>query len=68
MYSAFTGKDAVLSFVIYATLDKDYLSSEITLPIKPIDAPKLIGALRKVLNHASDSILNITDDKANVFC
>ena len=25
MYSAFTGKDAVLSFVIYATLDKSYL-------------------------------------------
>ena len=66
MYSAFTGKDAVLSFVIYATLDKDYLSSEITLPIKPIDAPNLIGALRKVLNNASDSILNITDDKGNV--
>ena len=66
MYSSFTGKDAVLSFVIYATLDKDYLSSEITLPIKPIDTPKLIEALRKVLYKATDSILNITDDEGNV--
>lgn len=66
MYSAFTGKDAVLSFVIYSTLDKEYLSSEITLPIKPMDVPKLIGALRKVLDSATDSILNITDEEGNV--
>lgn len=66
MYSAFTGKDAVLSFVIYATLNKDYLSSEITLPIKPIEAPKLIALLTKVLENAFDSVLNITDDKGNI--
>lgn len=66
MYSAFTGKDAVLSYVIYATLDKDYLSSEITLPIKPIEAPKLIALLTKVIDNEFGSALNITDSKGNI--
>ena len=66
MYSTFTGKDAVLSFVICATLDKDYLSSEITLPIKPIESSKLVVLLRKVLDNAFDSVLNITDAEGNV--
>lgn len=66
MYSAFTGKDAVLSFVIYATLDKDYLTSEITLPVKPIEESKLIELLTKVLENASDSIMNITDEEGNI--
>lgn len=66
MYSAFTGKDAVLSFVIYATLDKDYLTSEISFPIKPIEMPKLIKLLTKVLENASGSVLNITDNEGNI--
>lgn len=66
MYSAFTGKDAVLSFVIYATLDKDYLSSEITLPIKPIEAPKLIALLTKVIDNEFGSALNITDHEGKI--
>ena len=66
MYSSFTGKDAVLSFVIYATLDKDYLSSDITLPIKPIEASRLIELLKKVLDHASTSVLNVTDESGNI--
>ena len=66
MYSAFTGKDAVLSFVIYATLDKEYLSREIPLPIKPMETSKLMVLLRKVLDEAEDSVLNITDAKGNL--
>lgn len=66
MYSAFTGKDAVLSFVIYATLDKDYLSSEISFPIKPIESPKLIALLTKVIDNVFGSVLNITDDKGKL--
>lgn len=66
MYSAFTGKDAVLSFLIYATLDKEYLSSEISFPIKPIESPKLIALLNKVIENVSDSILKITDDNGNI--
>lgn len=66
MYSAFTGKDAVLSFVIYATLDKDYLSSEIPFPIKPIESPKLITLLTKIIDTEFDSALNITDNEGNI--
>ena len=66
MYSAFTGKDAVLSFVIYATLDKNYFSSEITFPIKPIESPRLISLLTKVIDNVFGSVLNITDSKGNI--
>lgn len=66
MYSAFTGKDAVLSFVIYATLDKDYLSGEILFPIKPIESPKLIALLTKVIDNEFGFVLHITDDKGNI--
>lgn len=66
MYSAFTGKDAVLSFVIYATLDKNYLSNEISFPIKPIESPKLIALLNNVIDNAFGSVLNITDNKGNI--
>ena len=66
MYSAFTGKDAVLSFVIYATLDKNYLSSEITFPIKSIESPKLISLLTGVIDNVFGSVLNITDSKGNI--
>lgn len=66
MYSAFTGKDAVLSFVIYATLDKNYLSSEIQLPIKPFELSKLMALLTNVIDNTFGSILNITDNKGNI--
>ncbi len=66
MYSAFTGKDAVLSFVIYATLDKNYFSSEITFPIKPIESPRLISLLTKVIDNVFGSVLNIIDSKGNI--
>lgn len=66
MYSAFTGKDAVLSFVIYATLDKNYFSSEITFPIKPIESSKLISLLTKVIDNVFGSVLSITDSKGNI--
>ncbi len=66
MYSAFTGKDAVLTFVIYATLDKEYLTSEISLPIKPIAMPRLIDLLTRVLDNASANILNIMDQEGTI--
>lgn len=65
MYSAFTGKDAVLSFVIYATLDKDYLSNEITLPIKPIESAKLIMQLRRVIDIV-ENVMHVTDTEGNI--
>ena len=66
MYSTFTGKDAVLSFVIKATFDKDYLLQEFTLPIKPADDSELLSMLRRVMDYSFGSILNITDEKGEI--
>lgn len=65
MYSAFTGKDAVLSFVIYATLDKSYLAEEVTLPIRPIESGHLLEALRHVID-IFDATLCVTDTEGNI--
>lgn len=35
MYNLFSGKEAILSFIIQATLDKDWLKQDMKLPIKP---------------------------------
>lgn len=66
MYSAFTGKDAVLTFVIYATLNKNYFSTEIPLPIKPIESPKLIALLTNIIDVELSSVMNITDNDGNL--
>lgn len=66
MYSTFTGKDAVLSFVIQATLKKDYLSREFTLPIKPAGEAELLSELREVIDYSFSSILDITDENGSV--
>lgn len=65
MYSSFTGKDAVFSFVIHATLDPEYFSGDIVLPIKPAAASKLIPYFKK-LNNILDCVMNITDDEGHI--
>ena len=65
MYSLFTGKEAVLSFVIQATLDKEYFLNDITFPIKQADVAVLLKQLRCVIASA-DSVLNITDKNGNI--
>ena len=65
MYSTFTGKDSVLSFVIYATLNNNYLSNEFILPIAPVEPAKLIAALQSVLD-SFETTLCITDKTENI--
>ncbi len=65
MYSAFSGKDAVFSFVLHATLDPDHFSGDVTLPIKPAAATELIPLLKQV-DKILDSIMVITDDHGNI--
>lgn len=65
MYSSFTGKDAVFSFVIHATLEPEYFSDDVVLPIKPAAASELITKLKK-LDNILDAVMNITDDDGNV--
>lgn len=65
MYSAFSGKDAVFSFVLHATLDPEHFSDNVLLPIKPAMALELIPLLKK-LDKILDSIMIITDDNGNI--
>ena len=65
MYSAFSGKDAVFSFVLHATLDPEHFSDNVILPIKPATALELIPLLKK-LDKILDSIMIITDDNGNI--
>ena len=65
MYSAFSGKDAVFSFVLHATLDPEHFSDNVILPIKPAMALELIPLLKK-LDKILDSIMIITDDNGNI--
>lgn len=65
MYSSFTGKDAVFSFVIHATLEPEYFSDEVVLPIKPAAASELIPKLEK-LDKILDAVMNITDEEGHI--
>lgn len=66
MYSMFTGKEAVLSFVLQATLDKSYFDREIELPIKAINVSILLNQLKDIMNRAEE-ILTITNE-AGIVC
>ncbi len=65
MYSAFTGKDAVFSFVLHATLEPEYFSGDVTLPLKPAVASELIPLLKK-LDKTLNSVMDITDDRGGI--
>lgn len=65
MYSAFTGKDAVFSFVLHATLEPEHFSGDVTLPIKPVKVSNLISQLKK-LDKILDSSMNITDEEGRI--
>ncbi len=65
MYSAFSGKDAVFSFVLHATMDPGHFSGDVTLPIKPAAASELIPLLKR-LGEILDSIMIITDGNGNI--
>lgn len=66
MYNLFLGKEAILSFIIQATLDKEWLKKDISLPMKPIDTVILQDSLRKVIVHIASSVVEIKDKKGMV--
>lgn len=66
MYNLFSGKEAILSFVIQATLDKDWLKQDFSLPIKQIDLAILQNSLRKVINEINSSIMKIKDEEGKI--
>lgn len=62
IYNLFSGKEAILSFIIQATLDKEWLKQDITLPIRQIDVKLLQHTLQKVLDHIDASVMQIHDE------
>lgn len=54
VYNLFSGKKAILHFVIMSTFRKDYLEGEITLPIREVDEDILLNEL----NTIADKLLS----------
>lgn len=71
MYSMFTGKEAILTFIIESSFDKDYFSKEILFPIKPTDPAILYIKLKEKSDFLFQSILNIQSSNGMIkkdFC
>ncbi len=66
MYSVFTGKEAVFSFVILATLDRDYFRREITLPVRPVEESFVMARLEALGNELWDSVMRIQDEEGRL--
>lgn len=66
MYNLFTGKEAILSFIIQATLDKTWIKQDISLPMKQIDVTILKNSLQKVVNETFDTVMVIKDKKGKL--
>ncbi len=60
IYNLFTSKKAILTFVIRASLDKEYLDSDIALPIEETDM-KLLLALWSGVSDRVSRIIRVTD-------
>ncbi len=66
MYNLFSGKEAILSFIIQATLDKKWLKQDINLPIKQMDVAILQNSLKNVFDEINSSIMEIADEKGRI--
>ena len=67
MYNLFSGKEAILSFIIQATLDKDWLKQDMKLPITQVDMAILQNSLQKVLVEIQASIMEIRDEEGRIW-
>ncbi|MFC5406152.1 TetR/AcrR family transcriptional regulator [Cohnella soli] len=62
IYNLFTSKKAILTFVIRAALEKDYLDSDIALPVEEADLNHLIELQVKLHDRIFNDIFRITDE------
>ncbi|SDX49155.1 TetR/AcrR family transcriptional regulator [Paenibacillus sp. CF384] len=61
IYNLFASKKAILTFVIRASLEKDYLDSEIALPVEEADMKHLYNLCEKLNERVFGEVLRITD-------
>ncbi|GFN32285.1 TetR family transcriptional regulator [Paenibacillus xylaniclasticus] len=66
IYNLFTSKKAILTFVIRASLDKDYLDSDISLPIEDADMNHLNDLCVKLYNRIFNDVLRIVDEEGAI--
>jgi AcrR family transcriptional regulator len=66
IYNLFTSKKAILTFVIRASLDKNYLDGDIELPVEEADSKYLLSLFSQLHDRIFDHILKITDDNGDV--
>jgi len=66
IYNLFTGKKAILTFVIRASLDKSYLAGDIELPVEEADEKQLFELFSQLHDRIFEHTLKITDDDGNV--
>lgn len=65
VYNLFTSKKAILTFVIRASLDKEYLDGDIELPVEEADM-KLLLELWSRLSERVNRIMQVTDANKNI--
>ncbi|MWC30521.1 TetR family transcriptional regulator [Paenibacillus sp. MMS18-CY102] len=61
VYNLFASKKAILTFVIRASLEKDYLDSDIALPVGEADLNHLNDLLLKLHERIFNDVLHIVD-------
>jgi AcrR family transcriptional regulator len=66
IYNLFTSKKAILTFVIRASLDKDYLDGDIELPVGEVDEKVLFELFSKLNDRIFNDILKITKDDGTI--
>ncbi|SFS63998.1 TetR/AcrR family transcriptional regulator [Paenibacillus sp. BC26] len=66
IYNLFTSKKAILTFVIRASLEKDYLDSEIALPVEEADMKHLYSLCEKLNDRIFGDVLRITDADGSI--
>lgn len=66
MYNLFSGKEAILSFIIQATLDKEWLKRDMSLPIKQIDVAILQNSLKRVVDDINATIMEIKNERGEI--
>ncbi|WP_135549659.1 TetR/AcrR family transcriptional regulator [Paenibacillus cymbidii] len=66
IYNLFASKKAILTFVIRASLEKDYLDSDIALPVEEADASLLNELCLKQYNRIFNDTLRIADENGSI--
>jgi AcrR family transcriptional regulator len=66
IYNLFTSKKAILTFVIRASLEKDYLDSDIALPVDEADMNHLNELFLKLHERIFNDVLRITDANGSI--